>query len=90
MTCSSKSQICLEATEAKGRNLGHDPGEPEESGMSKFPDRSTFRWRTLALNCGNIDTNPRRKDVFSVLVFSGNESRNLIEFIKILSNSGEC
>jgi hypothetical protein len=34
-----------------------------------------------------MEANPRRKEDFSFFVFSGKASRNLIEFINILSNN---
>src|ERR1700733_14376316 len=35
-------------------------------------------------------TNPRKKEFFCIFFFSGKASRNLIEFMRMLSNRGEC
>jgi len=49
-----------------------------------------LRCRIRSLNCGSIPTKPRKKEVLSFFDFSGNASRNFIEFMSILSKSGEC
>jgi hypothetical protein len=74
------------------RDRYHEHGQEEQvrSHVNLDEGEDTFRCRILSLNCGRIDTKPRRKDDFSIVVFSGKASRKRIEFMRILSNRGEC
>jgi hypothetical protein len=68
----------------------HGQGEQVRSHVNLGKGEDTFRCRILSLNCGKIVTKPRRKEDFSMVVFSGKASRKRMEFMRILSKRGEC